>query len=155
MVLDTTGAAFDWACTSARCTPTVRPDTPRIDCGYGDAFTTMTERLVKICPADENGVVLGFDLCRAVVCSQSSDCPVYSNGTYQCRAGLCQRDDLLSTVPFYDEFALCFASIPRPPTCAEALTPDYQVTDDVVLASCVGDVDGGASCVPPPQCRQP
>ncbi|HLT38656.1 MAG TPA: hypothetical protein VK034_20350 [Enhygromyxa sp.] len=164
VLVDTSGARFDWRCSKGVCELGLLPETPEpMPCpedsspGYSYAWGRFIE-IVSVCGFPEGG---GWSATpgdgRYLACEVDDDCPQLdfyeSPDFYECSAGLCQNVDVDqfprdAAIPQWAALPLCLADSAR----AEA---DWFGVSGLLTAHCGPDSADLCELPLPDPCWQP
>lgn len=128
VLVDTSGARFDWRCAKGVCELGLLPETPSpLPCPQGHAsdYSFSKGRFVEVHSVCNNptqdlwSAELGDG--RYLACEVDDDCPQLdffaSPALYECSAGLCQNVDTdrypRDTITMMEAVPLCIAELPR------------------------------------------
>src|SRR5690606_18560430 len=128
VLVDTSGARFDWRCAKGTCELGLLSETPEpMPCpeDYHPAYSYLWGRFVEVTSVCEFPERDGWSAIpsdgRYLACEVDDDCPqldFHSNPlAYECSAGLCQNVDVdeypRDSIRKYEALPLCLADLPR------------------------------------------
>jgi hypothetical protein len=138
-VVDTSGVRFAWVC-DEHCVPELTEGTPQLPpCNVGTPlYAWAFGRFITVdagCTTSDGGWGSTANRSRPLACADTLDCPQFTTGTFECRNGLCQNEDV-STFPtavitWSQAFTLCYARVAREDTIDPLSTASQQVSDSV------------------------
>ena len=160
-VFDTSGARFAWVC-SEHCSPEATEGTPPLPpCNIGTPlYAWAIDRFINIdagCAFPDGGWGSTANRSRPLACDNTFDCPQFTTGSFECRAGLCQSSDTVNFPPtvvtWSMAYALCYAAIAR----SETIDPlsDASVNVSMWVKEACPAIGEPCSMPLPSMCMQP